>query len=153
MDSVYPVFPTVQGENLERKKVVIPRDLEGVKNVLLVAFKREHQSLVDSWVPKLRDLLADRSDVVVYEIPVLSEMNPVSRFFIDTAMRVAIPERRVRETTITLYLDREKLIKDLNISDFETIVPMVIEPGGQIVWRGRGGFDQNQFEQLKMVLG
>ena len=44
-------FPTVAGKNLERNSFHLPRDLDGKLNVLLIAFQRWHQSLVDTWIP------------------------------------------------------------------------------------------------------
>jgi len=146
------IFPTIQGENLERQRFILPQDLQGVKNVLLVAFQQWHQTLVDSWAGPLGQLIVDRSDVYVYEIPVLPRINPLGRFFIDGAMRRAIPSRQVRETTITVYLDREQLIKQLDIPNFDTIVPMIVQPDGRILWRGQGGYEAKQFSELKEVL-
>ncbi len=44
-------FPTVSGQDLLRRKVTLPSGLEGHLNLVLVAFQRWHQALVDSWLP------------------------------------------------------------------------------------------------------
>ncbi len=147
------MFPTIQGENLEKRKFVLPSDLEGEKNILLVAFQRWHQALVDSWTGPLANLVADRSDVYIYELPILPQINPIGRFFIDNGMRAGIPSRKVREMTITVYTDLDDFARKLNIENFDTIVPMVVTREGEILWRGLAGYDEQQFNQLGQVLG
>ena len=47
-------FPRVEGSNLEGKRFALPSDFEAEYNVVIVAFRREQQADVDSWLPFLR---------------------------------------------------------------------------------------------------
>ena len=47
-----PYLPEIKVRSLEGERLVIPRDLEGSRNLLAVAFLREQQADVDTWVPE-----------------------------------------------------------------------------------------------------
>ena len=47
-------FPRVEGSNLEGKRFALPTDFGAEYNVVVIAFRREQQADVDSWLPFLR---------------------------------------------------------------------------------------------------
>lgn len=49
-------FPVVTSTNLSRQRLTLPVDFEGDVNVLLIAFQRWHQRVVDTWIPFVRQL-------------------------------------------------------------------------------------------------
>ncbi len=128
-------FPTVTGSNLERQHLTLPRDLEGDLNLLFLAFWRRHQELVDSWLPMANRLQDRYPDLAAYELPVIQSRSRLSQWFIDGGMRAGIPDRRVRERTVTLYLDKAPFLEALEIADDDTIQVMLVDGEGQVVWR------------------
>jgi hypothetical protein len=50
-------FPIVRGENLEGRTFTLPTDLTGTYNLLFIAFKREQQLDIDSWLPFAKQLV------------------------------------------------------------------------------------------------
>jgi hypothetical protein len=44
-------FPQLAARDLGGREVALPAGLPGERNVVIVAFRREQQRLVDSWVP------------------------------------------------------------------------------------------------------
>jgi peroxiredoxin len=44
-------FPQVTARDLGGREVALPADLRGQRNVVLIAFRRDQQQLVDSWMP------------------------------------------------------------------------------------------------------
>ena len=48
-----PVWPSLQASDLNKRKIELPGGLAGELNVLLVAFQREQQKDVDTWLPLL----------------------------------------------------------------------------------------------------
>lgn len=48
-----PVWPSLEGSDLNKRKIQLPGGLAGEMNVLLVAFQREQQKDVDTWLPLL----------------------------------------------------------------------------------------------------
>lgn len=141
-------FPQVTGSNLERRRFSLPGDLEGDFNLLFLAFWQRHQALVDSWMPLADRLQEQRKDLVAYELPVIQSRSRLSQWFIDSGMRAGIPDRRIREHTITLYLDKAPFLDALDISDDCTIQVLVVDRLGRVVWRTTGGWDEEREEDL-----
>lgn len=133
-------FPEVTGSNLERRRFHLPQDLEGDLNLLFLAFWQRHQSLVDSWMPLANRLQGQHEELAAYELPVIQSRFKLSQWFIDSGMRAGIPDRRVREHTITLYLDKAPFLDSLDIADESTIHVLVVDRAGRVVWRTSGAW-------------
>lgn len=52
------LFPPLQARNLNGRTLALPAELAGARNVVIIAFRRWHQPLVDAWFPALAPLLA-----------------------------------------------------------------------------------------------
>jgi len=145
-------FPQVDGSSLSGTSHRLPGTLAGDRNLLLIAFRRWHQTDVDTWVPVAEALGAELPDFRAYELPVISQTyRPVSGF-IDGGMRGGIPDPQVRETTITMYINRKQFLNDLQIPSVGAIVPMLVTPAGEILWRTTGPRTADAEASLREVL-
>ena len=131
-------FPKVSGSNLEGRRFQLPGDLEGELNLLFIPFQRWHQDWVDTWVPFAQELQAEIQGLRYYELPTLPRMNPLYRMSLDLGMKMGIPDRAAREATITLYLDKDAYRQALQIPSEDTIVLLLIDRMGTILWRTKG---------------
>ena len=148
----HAVFPTVRAWNLNRRPLQLPADFEGERNLVVVAFQRDQQALVDSWQPAI-DVLLDRyPDLRFYELPTIYRGNPVFRAWLDGAMRLGIPDRQARERTITLYLDKPEFRAALGLPREETIYLLLLDRAGQVVWRGEGAHTPRAADELNEAL-
>ena len=141
-------FPDISGENLEKKKYNIPYDLEGELNIVIVPFQRWHQSLVDEWSAFLNNIERSNRNFRYYEVPTLNSGYKIMRFMIDGGMRAGIPDRSVRERTITLYTNKPLFEEQLNINSEDTIYLFLIRRNGEILWRSKGEYDKQKGEEL-----
>lgn len=133
-------FPTLRARALLGKPVRVPDALRGPLVVLVVAFRREQQALVDSWVPFLRELEA-RSGVRAYELPTISRRWLPLRPVIDGGMAGGIKDPVARNRTLTVYGDVGAIVRDLGVDSTDTIALFLVTPEGRIHWRARGPFD------------
>jgi len=141
-------FPTLETQDLESAKVLVPDDLPGNPRVIILAFQRWHQMLVDGWSRHAHALAETCPDISVWEVPAMSHVYAVGRFFIDGGMKAAIPDVGVRRHTLTAYTDLDALVKALEIPDFETVHVYLLDESGEIVWRGSGQVDEDQAAAL-----
>jgi len=141
-------FPEVTGRNLEFVKYNIPSDLKGEINLLIVPFQRWHQTLVDQWASFLNIIESKNSAFRYYELPTLNTLYKAMRFMIDGGMRAGIPDKSVRERTITLYLNKTQFKKLLNIRSEDTIYIFLVRKSGEILWKTEGSYDKFKAEQL-----
>ncbi len=145
-------FPHVSGYNLEGRRYNLPGDLEGEVNLLFIPFQRWHQDWVDGWMPAAQRLKAAYLGLQVYEVPTLPAMNRFARMGIDLGMKMGIPDRAVREATITLYLDKDAYRRALEITSEETIYLMLVTRAGDILWRAEGPYAPATAEALVQAL-
>ena len=131
-------FPRVEGSNLEGRRFSLPSDFEGELNIALVAFRREQQADVDTWVPFLKSIAAKHAGLKAYELPTLNRSYRMVRGFIDGGMARGIPAKATRETTITLYIDKAPFKKALGITAEDRIVTLLVSRDGRVLWRGDG---------------
>lgn len=143
------IFPEVSGKNLNGKEFQLPGDLEGKVNLVIIAFERWQQQLVDTWLSPADSLASRVPGLVVYELPTLRRMNAVNRWFIDQGMRSGIPDEIARHRTITLYINKAPFREVLEIKSEETIHLFLLDDEGRVRWRARGGAERAQVKSLE----
>ena len=142
----------LSGRALDGKEYELPGDLAKQHNFIVVAFRREQQRVVDQWLPWLIELEQHRSDVAVYELPVLSSVYGPARWFIDGGMTRGIPDASARARTITVYTDVGKAVDNLGLAGTDTIAVLIVERSGRILASEVGGFDEQKAERLAASL-
>jgi hypothetical protein len=145
-------FPTVSGYNLDRQEREFPRDFAGEFNLVFVAFQRWHQSTINTWIPYTQELEGAFPGVVYYELPTISELPTLSRTFINEGMRAGIPDQTARERTVTLYLDMERFMSATGIPGREEVHVLLVDRGGEILWRTTGEYDDAKGEALLVAI-
>lgn len=146
------MFPRVRGANLERRSFTLPDDFEGERNLVLIAFKREQQFDIDTWIPTARSLAHSHPEFHYYELPTISRGIPLARWWLDGAMRAGIPDRAARAATITLYLDTGAFREALQLPSEDTIYAMLVDRMGRILWRTEGVCTDENDRALRHVL-
>ncbi|MBW7933344.1 MAG: hypothetical protein H3C62_06950 [Gemmatimonadaceae bacterium] len=145
-------FPVVTSDNLEGKTFTLPHDFAGERNVVFIAFQREQQKEVDSWVPFVKPLAARTPGVEYYEIPTIYRMIAPMRWMINRGMRSGIDDRGARERTITLYLDKGPFKRALGITSEQSIHVLVVDREGTVLWRTSGAFTEEKGRALEAAL-
>lgn len=134
-------FPGLTARDLSGREVALPSGLPGERNVVLVAFRRDQQGLVDSWVPWLEQRVATDPGLGFVEVPAIGLQWEPARPAIDGGMAAAIRDEAVRRRTLTLYTDVRRVTVPLGIDDRGTIWLFLVDRAGRVAWRGSGGFD------------
>lgn len=145
-----PRFPTVSGENLNRRTIQIPAGLDAPYSVLLVAFSREQQSDVDTWLPTVKDIVRDHSNVEYYELPTVSGLLLLTGRWLDDAMRGGIPKFADRERTVTLYTNTEEFRKLAGIDSPRQIWVGLVDRDGRVYWSTRGPASETTVTELQL---
>jgi hypothetical protein len=145
-------FPRLQASNLEKRSFNLPEDFEGTHNLLLVAFQREQQEQVDTWLREMKRFENVDPGLHYYELPTIQSPNRLVRWFIDTGMRRGIPDQKARARTITLYIDKQPFLEALGIPEEKRIYCFLVDRTGRILWRDEGIFDESKAAGLKESL-
>jgi hypothetical protein len=145
-------FPTVNGSNLLREKLTLPRDFQGRFNLIFIPFEQWQQMEVDSWVALAKELEEQFDGLVYYELPTIQSRNSFYKMFINEGMRAGIPNPKTRERTITLYLDKADFRSALGMLDEEHIYILVVDRQGNEFFRARGPYSREGEVALGQVL-
>ena len=144
-------FPRLSASSLAGKTLRLPEDFAGDRNLLLIAFQREQQQNVDTWLHEMKRFELSPG-FQYYELPTIDRLNPLYRWFINRGMRRGIPDRNARSRTITLYLDKLSFRKALGLPDERRIYAVLVDRSGQVVWRAEGDFDEAKAASLQKAI-
>lgn len=145
-------FPVVKSDNLEGRTFTLPTDFGGERNIVFVAFQREQQQDVDTWVPFVTKQIAANPGTEYYELPTIKKMISLMKWTINKGMSGGIPDKAAREHTITLYIDKAPFKKDLAITDEKVIHVLIVDRAGSVLWRTSGRFSDEKGAALVAAL-
>jgi hypothetical protein len=128
-------MPVVTAKDLNKKPVTWPRDLTTEQTVLIIAFERNQQPMVDSWIKGLG--LKDNKMISWYEVPVINNPGKFVRGFIDNGMRKGIPTTEARRHVVTLYVKKKEFMKAMQLDD-EDVHVLIVDRSGKVVTRSKG---------------
>ena len=141
-------FPSISVTDLEGRSLVFPGDIRASTMVAVVAFRRQHQALVDSWVPWLEDRQHTDPGFAFFEIPCLSMMWTPTRSFIDGGMAAAIKVPTILQRTMTYYGRLSRVTGPLGITDTRTITVLALDQVGAVLGRATGAFSPEEASAL-----
>ncbi|NWK55105.1 hypothetical protein HW115_05755 [Verrucomicrobiaceae bacterium N1E253] len=149
-------FPVHKFRNLAKQKRNIPNELDGDYKLMIVAFQRWHQELVDTWFPA-GDLLEQQYKQTgktfrYYEIPTIYPMGPIRRSMLNSGMRRGVKTKAARERTYTIYIDKWPFRKSLHIPNEKDIHLFLVDKQGKVVWRCQGKHSKENESSLRQFL-
>ena len=149
--SMAEIFPTISAKNLNKEKVAIPDDFSEKNLIVIVAFQRWHQDLVDESIETLeKENMNDNHHII--EVPVIKQFSRLLRMRLDGVMRAGIRDYDIRQRTITAYLDKQAFRSSLNIPNEDTVYWFLVHHASKnILLRGSGVITSEQIDQIKSV--
>ncbi|MCS7071397.1 MAG: hypothetical protein NZM00_07825 [Anaerolinea sp.] len=125
-------FPYQIGHNLEGRRFELPRDFAGDSNLVMIAFEQWQQRWVDTWMPFIQQMKAQYDNIAAYELPVINRLGWIRERMLDYGMRLGIPDKSVRESTITLYTDVAQFCAALRLPTTRTIYVLLVDRDGEV---------------------
>ena len=143
------IFPEVSAKTLEGKPAKIPDDAKGRVTLVTVAFLRESQSQLDSWLNPFYETFGKRDGFMFYEVPMISSGYKFMKLVIDGGMRSGLPEFKHKHV-MTMYGDVEKYAEALKI-DPQKGHAFLLDKEGVICWQGEGFATAELIKELSAV--
>lgn len=146
------VFPSVQGKNLNKVSKTVPDDFTSQHLIAIVAFQQWHQRNVDQTIELLeKNAFGEQFEII--EIPVIQKATRFRQIRLDALMRAAIRDHRIRNRTITVYLDKKEFMTSLGIETDGSIHWFVIHRNANtILLRGEGVITPNDLERITATI-
>lgn len=145
-------FPDIVAHDLEGARVHLPDDLPPGPRVLLLAFERDQQSVVDAWKSGLGVILEGCPELTVWEVPVLPRRYLPVRPYIDGGMRAGIPDPSVRTHTLTAYTDVRALVETLGLPGTEDVHVVLLDGEGHVALTASGSPDRGKLAELASAI-
>lgn len=144
-------FPRLRGRSLAGTDLLVPDDLAGRRNVVVLAFQQRHQACVDRWIDAVVAAGAAASPphdaegralpgsipVAVYEVPMLGAKWTPFRGFIDGGMASGIRMPDVLARTVTVYGQIGAVEQALGLPDRRQVAAVVLD-GDEVLVMQRG---------------
>ena len=139
-------FPVIEGNNLNKQKKVVPDDFVDKNLIVIVAFQQWHQPLVDESILLLENNgLGETHNII--EVPTIQKTSKLAEIYLDGVMRAGIRDDRIRNRTITAYIDKEQFKLDLEIPDEDTIYWFLVQKiTNNIIAKGYGIITEKELE-------
>jgi hypothetical protein len=132
-----PTVPTVVTADLNKREIIWPRDLTAERTVLIVGFAGNQQPVIDRWVAGLG--LKNPGAPVWYEVPMIRNPGALGRWFINRGMRGGIPDSVDRSRVVTVYGDKQAMMRQMGLPD-ESVHALVVDRAGRILVRQSGEY-------------
>lgn len=145
------IFPRITGRALSGVEVTLPDAAEGRVALVGVAFVREAQSMLDSWMRPFAEAYAEQEGYVAYELPVIEGWHwRLLSGMIDGGMRAGIPPEQ-HDYVVTYYGDATVFKEALSIEDTSYAYVYLLDRSGVIRWQNRGYATDPAVEKLIQV--
>jgi len=129
-------FPEIIAESLAKTRESIPESAKGKVALISVAFLRESQPQLDSWLEPFTEKYGSTQGFTFYEVPMISSGYKFMRSVIDGGMRAGIPKEK-HKNVVTMYGDVEKYMNALGL-DSRFGYAFLLDQEGIIQWQGQG---------------
>jgi len=141
-------FPEIPAETLSKKQVVFPEITRGKYAFILIAFKRQTQGEVDSWLDPFVEDFYGMENLTFYEIPMISGNWKWMSSWIDSGMRSGVPAEK-HDHVATYYGPLKSYFDYFGIQDSRTVYVFLLDQQGRIIWREMGPANKQKYEELK----
>jgi hypothetical protein len=142
-------FPSITSENLNKESITLPDDLAGNPSLVLVAYERNQQLNVNTWLDQLELIEKALPGIQVIETPTISSNKwGWMAWFIDGGMRSGISDFEARARTITLFTNVKAFNKALGIDEVDRIYAVLLNDDGQVLVVESGNFSLEKLNVL-----
>ncbi len=130
-------FPEVTSKSLAGNLLTLPDHAEGKITLISIAFVRNAQEQIDSWVRPFEREFGGDEHFAIYELPMISQGWKVLSWMIDSGMRGGIPTEK-HDNVITFYGDYSDYQEALEMEDTQSAYVFLLDRKSIIRWRRQG---------------
>jgi hypothetical protein len=139
------MFPTVHGRTVTARDYVLPTELSGKANVVMVEFKADQQFEVDTWLPVVQDLATEQPDLRYNEVKVFSFKQKVD----GRHYQYGVTDPALYENTVCLREGPWHFKRALHLPTSGTIYTLVLDKQGYVRWRTAGAMTPLKAQELR----
>ncbi len=145
-------FPTVTSYSLTKAKITLPAAFSANRNLLLISFDTGDTPEIDRWVTAVQSLSRLQDSLDYYLLPISEEKNPLYRWWDNSAMRSNFTDPQLWPRVVPLYLNENQFRRKLRIPGKSSVVVLLTDRTGTVLWRASGPPDQQKLDSLRAQL-
>ena len=140
-------FPKISAKTLAGTKITLPDTAKGNITLIIIAFKRESQPQLDSWLKPFMEEYGGKPGFTFYEIPMLAWYWKLMGWMIDSGMRSGIQKEK-HKNVMTYYGDYSIYRRMLGLEDVTFGYAFLLDREGIIRWHERGYATKEKIREL-----
>jgi hypothetical protein len=144
-------LPKIEGENLSGHKVVLPDAAAGKVAVLIFGFTKASKLQTGAWADTLQADFVARTDVLLYQLPVLEDVPRILRSIVISGIRKGVAENK-RDRFIPVLQGEADLKKLVHYKEPDDAYLVVLDRAGSIVQQMHGAFNDANYGVTKMAI-
>lgn len=146
-------FPALKGQFLTGRDAVLPHAASGQVALVAIGFTYKSRFPVEAWAEWFRTTIDPKTNVTLFEVPMIGGLASLGRWFIDRGMRKGTPVE-LHDHVITVYGGTGEWKKRLSYSPAheDDAYLVVLDREGVVRWLHHGGFDISRSDELKALL-
>jgi len=142
-------LPPLRGEFLTGRQAQLPDAASGRVALLALGFTYNSRFPVEAWIGRFRKDFGSNPQVTFYEIPMISGMARLGKWFIDSGMRKETPLSD-QENVITVYGGTDSWKQHMGYQSPDAAYLVLIDKHGAVRWRHSGAFDEEAYKDLSV---
>lgn len=146
-------FPMLKGQTLSGRDAALPQAASGKVTLVAMGFTYQSRFPVEAWADWYRKTIGSRTDVTLFEVPMLGRLATFGRWFIDRGMRSGTPVE-LHDRVITVYGGTGAWKRRLSYSPEhpDDAYLIVLDPLGVVRWLHHGTFDELRADDLQALI-
>jgi hypothetical protein len=145
--SVGDTLPPLKGDFLTGRAAQLPNAAQGRVALLALGFTYDSRFPVEAWIGRFRKEFGGNPQVTFYEIPMISGMARLGKWFIDSGMRKGTPVSD-QENVITVYGGADGWKQRMGFKSPDAAYLVLLDKHGVVRWRHDGPFDEDASKDL-----
>lgn len=130
-------FPEITARALSGDLITLPDFAQGKITLVAIAFVRDAQRMIDSWINPFEEEFMDDDNFTFYEVPMVGGSWKKFSWVIDSGMRGGIPDEK-HKNVMTFYGDYKNYRRQLSMYNKNLAYVFLLDPDGIIRWAGKG---------------
>ncbi len=119
--------------------ILLPSQLEGTENLLLLSWARDQTPQLDTWISVAQALQHRDSGFRVYRMLVSAPENVLYRWWETASLRADETDPELLHWNVPLYTDKTLLRRNLGLeSDERSVVALLVDKAGHVLWKAEG---------------
>lgn len=141
-------FPKIKAVSLAHAEVTLPDAAKGRVTLIAIAFQRQAQRMLDSWLLPFEEAFGNEAGFTVYEVPMIKGfVFKLMARTIDAGMRAGIPKQK-HGHVVTYYGNAANYRRILAIEDKSLGYVFLLDNDGIIRWCGHGFAEPEEITRL-----